>query len=170
MSFQEPIVESRFGFPTFHSESSISSLNNVAIRTFKVGLPTEHDLRKSLTRKLAKSVRELMDSIDKYKWVKEDQQQGKGKAKVKDKRDFRSDRYNNNHHQRDFARQSRFTVTQVVSMVFHELVHQVLEKIKIEPYFKWPNKMGGDPTKSNQSLHCQYHQERGRTTKDCKTL
>ena len=25
--------------------------NDMAIRTFKVGLPTEHDLRKSLTRK-----------------------------------------------------------------------------------------------------------------------
>ena len=32
-----------------------------------------------------------------------------------------------------------------------------LKKIKSEPYFKWPNKMGGDPTRRNQSLHCQYH-------------
>ncbi|XP_050249675.1 uncharacterized protein LOC126696947 [Quercus robur] len=30
--------------------------------------------------------------------------------------------------------------------------------------------MGGDPTKCNQSLHCQYHQEQGHTTKDCRTL
>ena len=39
-----------------------------------------------------------MDRIDKYKRVEEDQQQGKGKAKVvfKDRRDFRSDKYNNN--------------------------------------------------------------------------
>jgi len=39
-----------------------------------------------------------MDHIDEYKWVEEDQQQGKGKAKVvpQDRRDFRSDRYNNN--------------------------------------------------------------------------
>ena len=38
-----------------------------------------------------------MDRVDKYKWVKEDQQQGKGKAKVvpQDRKDFRSDRYNN---------------------------------------------------------------------------
>ena len=32
------------------------NFDNVAIRTFKVGLPVEHDLRKSLTRKLARSV------------------------------------------------------------------------------------------------------------------
>ena len=47
---------------------------DVAIRTFKVGLATEHDLRKSLTMKLAQSMRQLMDRIDEYKWVEEDQQ------------------------------------------------------------------------------------------------
>ena len=52
----------------------------MAIRTFKVGLPTEHDLRKSLTRKPVRSVRQLMNRIDEYKRVKKDQQQGKGKA------------------------------------------------------------------------------------------
>ena len=56
------------------------NFNDVAIRTFKVGLPTEHDLRKSLTRKPVRSVRQLMNRIDEYKRVKEDQQQGKGKA------------------------------------------------------------------------------------------
>ena len=33
------------------------NFNDVAIRTFKVGLPAEHDLRKSLTRKPVRSVR-----------------------------------------------------------------------------------------------------------------
>ena len=55
---------------------------DVAIRTFKVGLPAEHDLRKLSTKKLVRSVRWLIDHIDKYKWVEEDQHQGKGKAKV----------------------------------------------------------------------------------------
>ena len=81
--------------------------DDVAIRTFKVGLPAEHGLRMSLTRKPVTSVRQLMDRIDKYKRVEEDQQQGKGKGKVipQDKRDFRSDRYNNNRPRRDFAGQ-----------------------------------------------------------------
>jgi len=48
--------------------------DDVGIRTLKVGLPTEHGLRKSLTGKLAGNVRQLMDQIDKYKWVNEDQQ------------------------------------------------------------------------------------------------
>ena len=133
--------------------------DGVAIRTFKVGLPAEHDLRKSLTKKPVKSVYRLMDHIDEYKRVEEDQQQGKWKAKVipQDRRDFRSDRYNNNRPQRDFARQSGSIATQVVGTVFRDPVHQVLEKIKNESYFRWPNKMGGDLIKRNQSLHCQYH-------------
>ena len=74
------------------------NFDDVVIRTFKVGLLTEQDLRKSLTRKLVRSVRQLMDRIEEYKRVEEDQQQGKGKAKVvpQDRRDFRSNRYNNN--------------------------------------------------------------------------
>ena len=48
--------------------------DEVDIRTFKVGLPAEHDLRKSLTRKPVKSVRRLMDRIDEYKQVEEDHQ------------------------------------------------------------------------------------------------
>ena len=56
--------------------------DDVAISTFKVGIPIKHGLRKSLTGKSVTSVRQLMDRIDKYKRVKEDQQQGKGKAKV----------------------------------------------------------------------------------------
>ena len=77
--------------------------DDVAIRTFKVGLPTEHDLRKSLIKKSVRSVHRLVDCIDEYKQVEEDQQQGKGKGKVisQEIRDFRSDRYNNNRLQID---------------------------------------------------------------------
>ena len=48
--------------------------NDVAISTFKVSLPIEHGLRKSLTGKLVTTVRQLMDRIDKYKRVEKDQQ------------------------------------------------------------------------------------------------
>ena len=47
--------------------------DDVAINTFKVGLPTEHGLRKSLTGKPVTNVRQLMDQIDKYKRVEKDQ-------------------------------------------------------------------------------------------------
>ena len=46
--------------------------DDVAIKTFKVGLPAKHDLRKSLTRKSIRNVCRLVDRIDEYKRVKED--------------------------------------------------------------------------------------------------
>ena len=48
------------------------NFDNVAVRTFKVGLPVEHGLRKSLTVKLVTSVRQLINRIDKYKRVEKD--------------------------------------------------------------------------------------------------
>ena len=69
------------------------SYEDVAISTFKVGLPANHDLRKSLTGKPVTSVRLLMDRIDKYRRIEEDQLLGKGKVKVihQERRDSRSD-------------------------------------------------------------------------------
>ena len=112
--------------------------DNVAISTFKRGLPTEHGLRKSLIGKPITSVRQLMDRIDKYKMVEEDQQMGKGKAKVvpQERRDFRSDRFNSsNRPRRDYAEQFGSTRAQAVHAVFREPLHKILEKVKCEPFF-----------------------------------
>ena len=48
------------------------SYDDVAISTFKAGLPAKHDLRKSLIGKPVTSVRLLMDRIDKYMRIEED--------------------------------------------------------------------------------------------------
>ena len=82
--------------------------DDVAINTFKSGLPTEHGLRKSLIGKPITSVCQLMDRIDKYKRVEKDQLQGKGKEKIIPHKgnDYRSERYNSNQPRRDFARQA----------------------------------------------------------------
>ena len=58
----------------------------------------------------------------------------------------------------------------MVSVVFREPVHQVLEKVKNESFFKWPNKMVGNPEKRNQNLYCQYHRDHGHTIEDCRNL
>ena len=146
--------------------------DEVAIRTFKVGLPFKHGLRKSLTGKPVTSLRQLNDRVDKYKRIEDDQQQGKAKAKVapQERRDFRLDRYNNNQPRRDYAEQTVPNSNQVVGVVFREPMHQVLEKIKNESFFKWPNKMVGNPEKRNRNLYCQYHQNHGHTTEDCRSL
>ncbi|XP_075645712.1 uncharacterized protein LOC142616831 [Castanea sativa] len=72
-------------------------VEDVAVKTFKVGLHTEHGLRKSLIMKAAIDMRQLMDHIDKYKRVEEDQIQSKGKAKLfPEKKDLQGIRYQGN--------------------------------------------------------------------------
>ncbi|XP_065621014.1 uncharacterized protein LOC136063912 [Quercus suber] len=122
------------------------NLDGMPPSTFKLGLPTDHGLRKSLTSKPVTNMRQLMDCIEKYKRVEEDQQQGKGKDK------------------------SGSINLQAVNTVFKEPVHQVLEKIKNEPFFKWSNKMVGNPERRNHNLYCQYHQDHGHITEDCRSL
>ena len=65
-----------------------------------------------------------MDRVDKYKRIEDDQQQGNGKAKVipQERRDFKSDRYNNNRPRRDYVGQSGFVNTSAVNTVFREPV------------------------------------------------
>ena len=72
--------------------------DDVAINTFKLGLLAGYGLRKSLIGKPVTSVCQLIDRIDKYKRVEEDQQQDKGKVKVIPQaiRDFKLNRYSNN--------------------------------------------------------------------------
>lgn len=55
-------------------------------------------------------------------------------------------------------------------MAFKELVHNILEWIKNEPYFQWPGKMGGDPSMRNQNLYCIYHRAKGYTTEQCRVF
>ena len=146
--------------------------DDVVISTFKAGLPAEHGLRKSLTGKPIASVRQLMDQIDKYRIVEEDQLQGKGKAKVipQERRDFRSDWSHNNRPRKDIIEQPGSANTQAVNAVFRELVQQVLKKIENKLFFKWPNKMVRDPMRRNQNLYYHYHQDHRHTTEDCRNL
>ncbi|XP_065634280.1 uncharacterized protein LOC136069537 [Quercus suber] len=97
----------------------------MALDTLKLSLPTDHGLRTSLSGKPVTNMRQLMDRIEKYKRVEEDQQQGKGKDKVipQERKDFKSDRYNNNKPRRDFAGQSGSTNAQAINIVFKEPVH-----------------------------------------------
>ena len=57
-----------------------------------------------------------------------------------------------------------------VNVTFKESVHRILDRIKHEPYFRWPNKIEGDPSRRNQNLYCTYHQDKGHTTEQCRVL
>ena len=55
---------------------------DVAIRTFKVGLPTHSDQYKSLTMKPSRNMHQLMDRIKEHKRVEDNQNSSKGKNQV----------------------------------------------------------------------------------------
>ena len=57
-----------------------------------------------------------------------------------------------------------------VNVTFKEPVHRIVDRIKNEPYFRWPNKMRGDPSRRNQNLYCTYHRDKRHTTEQCKVL
>lgn len=55
-------------------------------------------------------------------------------------------------------------------MTFKESVHRIVDRIKNEPYFRWLNKMGGNPSRRNQNLYCTYHSDKGHITEQCRVL
>ena len=57
-----------------------------------------------------------------------------------------------------------------VNVTFKEPVHRIIDRIKNKPYFRWPNKMGGDLSWRNQSLYYTYHKDKGHTIKQCQVL
>ena len=57
-----------------------------------------------------------------------------------------------------------------VNVAFKEPVHKIVDRIKNEPYLRWLNKMGGDPSRRNQRLYCTYHKAKRHTTEQCRVL
>ena len=57
-----------------------------------------------------------------------------------------------------------------VNVAFKELVHKIIDRIKNEPFFRWLNKIRGDPSRRNQNLYCTYHRDKGHTIKQCRVL
>ena len=99
------------------------------------------------------------------------QRKGKAKAKVfLKKRDPWARRYHNDRPRRDFPIHTTSMRVQLINSLFKEPVYQILEKIKNESFFEWPNRMGGDPSKRNLNLYCHYHRDKRHTIEDCRTL
>ena len=57
-----------------------------------------------------------------------------------------------------------------VNVAFKEPMHKIVDRIKNEPFFRWPNKMGGDPSRRNQNLYCTYLRDKGQTTEQYRVL
>ena len=139
----------------------------IVASTFRIGLPEDSELRESLTRKPLEDMRQLMRCIEEYKCLKDDQLQSKGKALVMShpqQGGFQS------RPQKDLRIQEPEAQMGEVNIMFKEMVHRIVDRIKNEPYFQWLNKIGGDLSKRNQNLYCTYHRDKGHTTEQCQVL
>ena len=108
-----------------------------------------------------------MRCIEKYKRLEDDQLQNKGKAPLVNRSrpgvfPPRS--------RRDLRMQEPEMQLGEVNVAFKEPVHKIVDRIKNEPFFRWPNKMGGDPFQRNQNMYCTYHRDKWYTTKQCRVL
>ena len=57
-----------------------------------------------------------------------------------------------------------------VNVAFNNLVHKIVDQINNEPFFRWPNKIGGDLSQRNQNFYCTYHKDKGHTIEQCWVL
>ena len=106
-------------------------------------------------------MRKLIRRIEEYKHVGEDRLQSKGKAPLVNRRrqgvfPLRP--------RKDLRMQEPEVQMGEVNVAFKELMHKIVDRIKNEPYFRWPNKIGGDLSRRNQNLHCTYHRDKGHAT------
>lgn len=137
----------------------------MAASTFKLGLPYKFELRDSLTIKPPENMHQLMRWIEEYNRLEDNRLQSKGKAPAafQYQREHRIGVFQQRPRREDEG-QNRISWAERVNVVFKELVHKILEKIKHDPYFRWSGKMGKDPTRRNQNLYYTYHQDKEHTT------
>ncbi|XP_023893435.1 uncharacterized protein LOC112005417 [Quercus suber] len=136
----------------------------IAASIFRMGLPEDYGLRESLTKKPPENMRQLMRRIEEYKQLEDDWLQSKGKAPMVNRprqSGFSPRNWGN------LRIQELEAPTWEVNVAFKEPIHKIVDKIKHEPYFRWPSRMGGEPSRWNQNLYCIYHKDKGHTTEQC---
>nr|XP_023890246.1 uncharacterized protein LOC112002327 [Quercus suber] len=133
----------------------------ITVSTFRMGLPKDSKIQESLTRKPLEDMRHLIRRIKEYKHLEDDRLQSKGKVPLVNRP--RESGFQPRP-QKDFKIQEPELQPGVVNVTFKEPVHKIVDRIKNELYFKWPNKMGGDPSQRNQNLYCTYHRDKGHST------
>ena len=145
----------------------------VAVRTFKLGLPLGTGLRQSLTKRPAPTLGKLMHRIDQFIRVEED---GGGTMSVQTVAQPKviiprpSARPSNA--AKNLSSPSDFLAPffRTFQTVFKELIYKLMEKIKRKPFFVWPKKLLGNPALRDEKLYCTFHKDTGHMTENCHML
>ena len=145
----------------------------VAITTFKMGLPADSGLRQSLVKHPPANLGKLMYKIDQFVRIEEDgrkptmdQTLAQPKPTIAKPAARSGNTFRNLFAQRNFVA----STFRAFETVFKEPIYKVMEKIKREPFFVWPPKMVGNPAFKDGNLYCSYHRERGHMTENCHLL
>ena len=144
----------------------------MAIKTFKQGLDLESELRHSLSKRPAKSMRNLMSRIEQYVRVEED----RARTRATSTQSRPSRKPANTEQKRAELpprNPTRFPQPKElgrVYTVFNEPIYRIMSEIKNEPFFIWPAPLGEDPSRRDPNKYCSYHREKGHMTKRCYTL
>ena len=133
----------------------------IAASIFRMGLPENSKLWESLTKRPPEDMRQLMRRIEEYKRLEDDRLQSKGKAPLVNR--SRPGIFPPRP-RRDLRIQEPEMQLGELNVAFKEPVHKIVDRIKNESFFRWPNKMGGDPSRRNQNLYCTYHRDKGHTS------
>ena len=91
--------------------------------TFKVGLPIDSDLRASLAMKPVMDMNKLMEWVEEYKRLEDNQLQDKAKAKAPtmEKKEVKADQATRP--RRDFFPQAQKPRSEIVSSLYKELMY-----------------------------------------------
>jgi hypothetical protein len=144
----------------------------MAIKTFKLGLNPKSELRHNLSRRLAKSMRDLMSRIEQYVQVEVDrvrtnavstQSRLPRKPAIMEPRKAEPPPKNPTCFPRPKELGRVYTV-------FNEPIYRIMAEIKNESFFSWPTPLGGDSSKRDLNKYCSYHKEKGHMTEKCYSL
>lgn len=128
-----------------------------AIHTFLGGLPyDEHYIYRSLTKQLPDDVNDLIGRIEKNSLVKDGKKYADHKSKKDDKKKTETPLSKRKRKEESRGAKPEESNYRAVNTIFKEPIHKIMNKIKSQPYFKWPQPMGSDHTKSKVDLHCSY--------------
>ncbi|XP_075655157.1 uncharacterized protein LOC142625367 [Castanea sativa] len=125
----------------------------IAAITFWLGLPKDSELRESLTKRPPEDMRQLMRRIEEYKWLEDNRLQNKGKAPVVS--NPRQGSFQSRPRKELRIQELEVWVGEVNVLFKKSVLHKIVDRIKHEPYFRWPNKMG--VTRQEEIRTCTIH-------------
>jgi hypothetical protein len=144
----------------------------MAIKTFKLGLDPESELRHNLSRRPAKSMRDLMSQIEQFVRVEDDRARTRAVSTPSwpPRKPASMEQRRAKLPAKNPTRFPRPRELGGVHTVFNEPIYRIMAEIKNKPFFIWPTPLGRDPSKRDPNKYCSYHRDKGHMTERCYSL